>query len=138
MNKNNDSDTKNLLNCIVEAIEEKQGKDIVSIDLSQLGNSICDYFVICHGDSAPQVNAIVRWIEEYVWKNLEVDPLRKQGLENSQWVLLMYDNIVVHIFMKEYRDYYRLEDLWADGKLKNKELIYGDGTKIQRESLTGR
>ena len=123
MDKNKELDSKTLISCIVEAIEEKQGKDIVNIDLSRLGNSICDYFIICHGDSAPQVNAIVRYIEEHVWKNLETDPLRKQGLENSQWVLLMYENIIVHIFMKEYRDYYRLEDLWADGRLKNKGSI---------------
>lgn len=117
MNEKIKTETEILLDTIVSALQEKQGKDIVNIDLSILDNPICNWFVICHGDSAPQVQALASWVEEYVERTLDIRLWRKQGLENSQWVILIYDDIVVHIFQKEFRDFYKLEDLWADGKL---------------------
>lgn len=119
MNKNRLSETEPLLQVILDAIDEKQGKDLISIDLSHLGHAIADYFVICHGDSVPQVGAIAGFVEEQVARKLDLKILRRQGFENSQWVLLVFENVVVHIFLKEYRDYYKLEDLWADGVLIN-------------------
>ncbi len=117
MVKKINTETGALLEAIVSALQEKQGKDIVNIDLSVLENPICSHFVICHGDSAPQVQALASWVEEFVERTLDVRVWRRQGLENSQWVLLIYDDLVVHIFQKEFRDFYKLEDLWADGKL---------------------
>ncbi|MGE4567907.1 MAG: ribosome silencing factor [Bacteroidales bacterium] len=119
MNKNRISETEPLLRVILDAIEEKQGRDLISIDLSHLGHAVADYFIICHGDSVPQVGAIAGYVEEMVARNLDLKVLRRQGFENSQWVLLVFDNVVVHIFLKEYRDYYKLEDLWADGVVVN-------------------
>ncbi len=119
MNKNRMNETEPLLSVILDAIEEKQGRDMISINLSHLGNAVADYFVICHGDSVPQVGAIAAFVEELVARKLDMKVLRRQGFENSQWVLLVFDNVVVHIFLKEYRDYYKLEDLWADGVVVN-------------------
>lgn len=103
---------------IIEGIQEKKGKEIVCIDLSSIENSICRYFIICHGDSNTQVGAIAQSVERVMEEKLNEKVLRKQGLENSAWVLLDYVDVVVHIFQKEYRDFYNLEGLWADGRVK--------------------
>lgn len=108
-----------LLDVIIESIKEKKGKDIVTIDLRKTGSSVCDYFVICHGDSKTQAEAIAESITQNTKKNLEVRVLHVEGRENAQWILLDYMNVVVHVFQPEYRDFYRLEDLWADGILTN-------------------
>ena len=102
---------------ILEAIREKKGHQIVSIDLSEVENSICDFFIICHGESVTQVGAIAESIE----KKLKEDALTRahhvEGLQNSQWVLLDYFDILVHVFQEEFRSFFKLEELWADGKV---------------------
>jgi ribosome-associated protein len=102
---------------IIEGIKEKKGKEIVSINLTALESAVCRYFIICHGDSNTQVSAIAQWIEKTLEENLNEKVWKKQGFENSQWILLDYVDIVVHIFQKEFRDFYNLEELWADGKM---------------------
>jgi ribosome-associated protein len=102
---------------IVEGIKDKKGKEIVCIDLSALENSICQYFIICHGDSNTQVAAIAQWVERVMEEKLNEKVWRKQGLENAHWVLLDYVDVVVHIFQKEFRNFYNLEGLWADGRI---------------------
>ena len=102
---------------IVEAIQEKKGHRIVTIDLTNIENSICDYFVICHGESVTQVGAIAESIEKKLKENGRLRVHHIEGLQNSQWVLLDYFDILVHVFQEEYRAFYRLEELWADGKV---------------------
>ncbi len=109
---------------IIEGIKEKKGKEIVSIDISKLENSVCRYFIICHGDSNTQVSAIANWIEKVVEDELDEKVWKKQGFENAQWILLDYVDVVVHIFQKETRDFYNLESLWADGKIEKFENEY--------------
>ncbi len=109
---------QDLVNQIIDSIQGKKGKEIVSIDLQGLGTSLCDYFILCNGDSRTQVAAIAEGIEEQLKKKLGVAPHHKEGMENAHWVLLDYLDVVVHIFQKEYRDFYRLESLWADGKTR--------------------
>lgn len=104
---------------IVKGIQEKKGKEIVSIDLSNLENAVCRYFIICHGDSNTQVSAIAQSVEKVMQESHEEKVWRSQGFENSQWIVLDYFDYVVHIFQKEFRDFYNLEGLWADGKFKN-------------------
>lgn len=99
---------------VADAILDKKGQDVVSIDLRPLGTAITDFFVICHGSSNTTVSAIADNVIKETREKLGVKPLRTQGLENSFWVILDYGSFVVHIFQKEYRDFYRLEDLWAD------------------------
>lgn len=112
------------LDLIIEGIKEKKGKEIVSIDISKLENSVCNYFVICHGDSTTQVSAIASWIEKVVEDELNEKVWKKQGFENAQWILLDFVDVVVHIFQKETRDFYNLESLWADGKVEKFENEY--------------
>ena len=102
---------------ILEAIMEKKGHRIVSIDLSEVENSICDCFIICHGESVTQVGAITESIEKKLKEEARIRAHHVEGLQNSQWVLLDYFDILVHVFQEEYRLFYRLEELWADGKV---------------------
>jgi ribosome-associated protein len=100
---------------ILEAIREKKGHQIVSIDLSEVENSICECFIICHGESVTQVGAISDSIEKKMKEEARIRPHHVEGLRNSQWVLLDFFDILVHVFQEEYRSFYRLEELWADG-----------------------
>lgn len=109
---------------IIEGIREKKGKEIISINMTALANASCRHFIICHGDSNTQVSAIAQWVEKVIEDTLNEKVRRKQGLENSQWVLLDYVNVVVHIFQKEYRDFYNLEGLWADGHVMRFDSEY--------------
>jgi ribosome-associated protein len=109
---NNDSAA--LVEMIVKGIQEKQGKQIVSLQLGVLPNTVCEYFVICHGTSRTQVEAIADAVEHFVKTNLGQKVWHREGFENSEWLLLDYSDVVVHIFQEEKRDFYRLEKLWAD------------------------
>ena len=109
---------------IIEGIKEKKGQNIVWIDLSALENSICQYFIICHGESNTQVNAIAHGVEKVMEDNLNEKAYSKQGFENAQWILLDYVDVVVHIFQKEFRNFYNLEGLWADGGVNLVENEY--------------
>ena len=102
---------------ILEAIREKKGHQIVSIDLSEVENSICDFFIICHGESVTQVGAITESIEKKLKEEALLRAHHVEGLQNSQWVLLDYFDILVHVFQEEFRSFFRLEELWADGKV---------------------
>lgn len=109
-----------LKDLIVESIKDRKGKEIVVLDLRKLEQSISDYFIICHGDSNTQVDAISENIDRQTRSELQEHPIHKEGTDNLQWVLLDYGDVVVHVFQDEYRRFYNLEDLWADAK---KELI---------------
>jgi ribosome-associated protein len=103
---------------IIEAIKEKKGHRIMTIDLSRVENSICDCFIICHGESVTQVGAITESIEKKMTEEGRIRAHHVEGLRNSQWVLIDYFDVLVHVFQEEYRDFYRLEELWADGKVE--------------------
>ena len=106
-----------LADIIVEAIKEKKGYEIVVLDLKKLSNSICDYFVVCSGDSSTQVAAIANSIDEFVKKKLHEDAWHKEGFQNSEWILLDYISVVVHVFQPEVRSFYRIEKLWSDAEI---------------------
>ena len=114
MTKNTDS--VKLKDFVVEAIKEKKGKEIKVLDLRGLDQSIADYFIICHGDSNTQVDAISDFIDRQTRTELQEHVLHKEGTDNLQWVLLDYGELVVHVFQEEFRRFYNLEDLWADAK----------------------
>lgn len=105
-----------LKSIIIEAIQDKKGEEIVVIDFEKINNSICDYFIICQGNSSRQVDTIADSIEEKVRKQLGIKPSHREGFENLQWVLFDYFTIVVHIFQPETRNFYQIEALWADAK----------------------
>ncbi|MBE6224807.1 MAG: ribosome silencing factor [Bacteroidales bacterium] len=110
--------TELALKTIVEAIQDKKGKNVCTLDLTGIGTSICDHFVICNADSTPNVLAIADNIEEEMLVKCNTKVLRQQGKENAFWIIMDYSDIVVHIFQTEYREFYRLEDLWADAQKK--------------------
>ena len=102
---------------IIEGIQDKKGKETVVVDMLGLGNSVCDYFVICQGNSPTQVSAITDSIEDTVRINCGKKPYAVDGLRNSQWVAMDYGDILVHIFQPDVRKFYDIEHLWADARL---------------------
>jgi ribosome-associated protein len=103
-----------LLETIIEAIKDKKGKNIVSLDMTRTDGAICSHFVICNADSTTHVGAIYAGIEEAVEKTLDQRVWRVDGATNALWIAMDYVDIVVHIFQTEMRGYYKLEELWAD------------------------
>ena len=118
-NKKNDSEK--IAENIVKGIQEKKGYDIVKLDLRNIPNAVTDIFVICHGTSKPQLVSIFESIEETVKKNLGIDPWHKEGFQNTEWILLDYVDVVVHIFQENSRSFYKLEELWADAEIEHIE-----------------
>ena len=111
-------DSELLTKKIVQAIQEKKGRDINTIDLRNISNSISEFIVICHGDSNTQIEAITRSVEEIVERDLGEKPAQVEGLENCEWVLIDYFSVIVHVFKKDRRDYFQLERLWADAYIQ--------------------
>ena len=103
-----------LIDTIAEAIHDKKGKNIISLDLSGFDGAVCPAFVICNADSTTQVEAIARGIEEKTLADLGEKVWRVEGITNSVWVVMDYGDVLVHIFQTELRDFYKLEQLWAD------------------------
>lgn len=106
-----------LLANIIKGIEEVKGNDIDILDLREIDNAACDYFVICNGNSNTQVNAIVNSVQKIVSKELKDKPWHVEGSDNAEWVLMDYVNIVVHVFQKQIREYYNIESLWGDARI---------------------
>lgn len=106
--------SEDLMNCIIEGIKETKAKDVVILDLREIENAATDYFIICSGESNVQIQGICDTIVRFTRKSLKQKPWHQEGKTNSEWILLDYVNVVVHIFYEPTREYYDLEDLWAD------------------------
>ena len=106
-----------LITKIIEGVEEVKGQEISILDLRDIENTVCDYFIICNGTSNTQVAAIVNSVQKVVSKTLQEKPWHVEGMENQEWVLMDYINVVVHVFQKQIRDYYDIESLWGDAKI---------------------
>jgi ribosome-associated protein len=119
MNNTQESTPGKLGRTIIGCIQEKKGSEIIQINLTNTDNSVCEFFIIAHGDSSTQVKAIARHIEDLLREQHNIRALHSEGYENAQWVLLDYNTIVVHIFQQEIREYYKLEELWADAELEH-------------------
>mgnify|MGYP003393133334 FL=1 len=102
------------LKVIADAMLEKKGQDVVSLDLRSIGTAISDHFIVCNADSTPAVVSIADNVEERMFEKCKWKVARAQGKENAFWVILDYGDIVVHVFQTPYRAFYRLEELWAD------------------------
>ncbi len=105
-----------LAHAIVDAITDKLGENIVLIDIQEL-SSFADYFVICSGSSERQLRAIRAGVNESLKTNHEIMPQRVEGEPNSGWILIDYNDVVLHIFMPRTRDFYDLESLWKDAPI---------------------
>ena len=109
--------TDQLITNIISGIEDVKGEEIVLLDLREIENTVCDYFIICSGNSNTQVNAIAGSIQKMVSKELKEKPWHIEGQPNAEWVLMDYVNVVVHIFQKPTRTFYDIESLWGDAKI---------------------
>ncbi len=120
MNQNRSKTTSGfLIDAIVEGVRRKKGEGIIDLDLDETGNTECSHYIICHGNSNTQVEAIARSVEETVEEITGENVWHSDGYRNAQWILLDYCDVMVHIFQKDYRLHYNLESLWADSKLKS-------------------
>ncbi|MDD2982803.1 MAG: ribosome silencing factor [Crocinitomicaceae bacterium] len=107
-------DSQTLCNCIVEGMQENKAKDIVVLDLREVPNAVSDFFVICSGDSSVHVDGISSSVMRHTRKELQERPWHQEGKLNAEWILLDYVDVVAHVFYKDARTFYDLEDLWAD------------------------
>lgn len=106
-----------LISLILAGIEEVKGVDINLLDLREIENTVCDYFVICTGTSNTHVNAIVSSIQKTVSKAIKDKPWHVEGSDNAEWILMDYVNVVVHVFQRQIREFYDIEGLWGDAKV---------------------
>ncbi|WP_276364409.1 ribosome silencing factor [Daejeonella sp. H1SJ63] len=104
---------------IIHGIQEKKGNEIVRLDLRNIHSSVADYFVICHAESSTQIKAIAQSVEEEVFKALKIEPWRKEGLQQAEWIIIDYVDVVVHIFKTDKREFYGIEDLWGDAEMQS-------------------
>ncbi|MDR2232135.1 MAG: ribosome silencing factor [Tannerella sp.] len=107
-------ETKKLMEAIVKGLREKKGKEIVAVDMTLLSGAICQYMIICEGNSFTQLSSLSDSVWDIVRKDTGDKPLSIHGNRNSPWIGMDYGTILVHIFLPEYRSFYNLEHLWAD------------------------
>ena len=107
-----------LVKAIIDSIKQHKGKEVVSLDLRKIETAVCDFFIICHGTSNTHIASIAENVRKEISKQMKEKPWHTEGEANKEWVLMDYFNIVVHIFNKEKRDFYKLENLWADANIK--------------------
>ncbi len=118
MNKKQIS-TDELIATILKGIDDVKGENVQLLDLRELDNTVCDYFIVCTGNSNTQVNAISGAVQKMVSKELKDKPWHVEGQVNGEWVLMDYVSVVVHIFQKQTREFYDIESLWGDAKITN-------------------
>ena len=106
---------------IIQAIQEKKGENVISLDLRKIPEAVADFFIICEASSTTQVKAIADSIEEEVKKNCDELPYKHEGRQTLQWVLIDYVNVVVHVMLPENRRFYKLEDMWSDAPQETHE-----------------
>lgn len=110
-------DSDKLADVVVRGMQEKKAADIVVLNLKDLKNAVADYFIVCSASSDTQIDAIARSVEEEVEKLTGQNPWQTEGRMNREWVLLDYVDVVVHIFLRDRRQFYALEELWGDAEI---------------------
>ena len=118
-----EDDGRKAVEVIIQGIQEVKGKDIVHLDLQHIPNGVSDHFVVCHGDSDTQVESIAASVERMMKETMAEKPWHVEGTSNAEWVLVDYVNVVVHIFLREKREFYDLEGLWADARVNTIENV---------------
>ena len=133
MAKKQTGETEKLKDLVIEAILDKKGQDVVSLDLREIHDTVADYFIIAHGDSSTQVNAIFQSILD-ASKDAGQRPYHSEGMKNGEWVIVDYVDVVAHIFYREKRDFYMLEELWSDAKVTKHDPDAAIKPKVVRQS----
>lgn len=116
-NKVGEVNAEALSGFVVQGMLEKKASDVVVLDLRNIRHAVADYFIICSGSSDTQIDAIVDSIEDEVFKLSKEWPWKIEGKQNKEWVLIDYVNVVAHVFSKDKRAFYGLEELWGDAKV---------------------
>ena len=111
-------DSDKLAEVVVRGMQEKKALDIVVMNLKELKNAVADYFIVCSASSDTQIDAIARSVEEEVEKLTGENPWQTEGRMNREWVLLDYVDVVVHVFLRDRRQFYALEELWGDAEIQ--------------------
>jgi ribosome-associated protein len=114
-----DLSSKDLSNLVINGMLERKATDIILLDLRKLNNTITDFFVICSGNSDTQIDAIATSIDAEVYKASGQSPWHKEGLQNKEWILLDFVNVVAHVFNSEKRAFFDIESLWGDAEITN-------------------
>ena len=109
-------DAEQLAAIVAETMDTAKGKEIVTLDLREITEAVTDYFVICHAPSKVQVDAIADKVIDTVFENTGLKPYHVEGRENTEWILIDFVDVVVHVFLQTKRDFYKLEELWADAE----------------------
>jgi ribosome-associated protein len=109
---------------VISGIEEVKGQNIEILDLRDIENTVCEYFIICDGTSNTQVNAIANSIQKQVSKTLKEKPWHIEGTENAEWILIDFVSVVVHVFQRQTREFYDIEGLWGDAKSVRIQTTY--------------
>ena len=107
----------NITQLIIEGIQERKGRGISIVDLSNIESAATQQFIICEGSPTMQVSAIADSIREYLLENAGIKPYNYDGYQNSQWIVIDYGETIVHVFLPETRTLYNLEELWSDAKI---------------------
>ncbi|MCB0521579.1 MAG: ribosome silencing factor [Lewinellaceae bacterium] len=121
--KRNPSQLEQINDLIIDSIQDIKGKNIVKLDLRNLDDAPTDFFIICEGDSNTQVRAIAGNIHKRLKDEMGQAPLHVEGRQNARWICLDFFTTVVHVFYKETRQFYELEDLWSDAKFTEYENL---------------
>jgi len=116
--------SQQLCDTIVEGMQENKAKEITILDLRRVKDAVCDFFVICSGESNIQIDGISASVQRHTRKTIHEKPWHVEGTKGSNWILIDYVNVVAHVFSRELRAYYDLEDLWADAVITKIPDIY--------------
>ncbi|MDH8701898.1 ribosome-associated protein [Dysgonomonadaceae bacterium PH5-43] len=111
-------ETQILVDTIIDALQDKKGKKITVIDLTKIESAICKYFIIAQGNTPTQVSALSDSVWDKVYEKIQEKPLGAVGMKEAQWIAMDYGTVMIHIFTPEVREFYNLENLWADADIK--------------------
>jgi ribosome-associated protein len=125
-----------LLKVIINAIQDKKGEHVISLDLRKIPEAVADFFIVCEASSTVQVKAIADWVEVQVKKECGEPPYKHEGHTAAQWILVDYVNVVVHVFLSETRKFYKLEEMWGDGDAEEEQIT--DTIKKTGKSLNSK
>jgi ribosome-associated protein len=109
--------TESLVKTLINGLQEKKGKKIVTVDLTHLSGAICEFMIICEGNNPTQIAALSDSAWEFARKEAGEKPLSVDGKQQAEWIGMDYGTVLVHIFLPEKRAFYSLETLWSDSKL---------------------
>ena len=131
MKKTKSISSEALCDFVIQGMQEKKGFDIVKLDLRKIPGTITDFFVICSGSSDTQIDAIAGSVDDEVSKGCKETPWHREGIQNKEWILLDYVDVVVHVFKKDRREFYDIESLWGDADFS----YYGDTLQASKVPL---